>query len=489
MTSEISIFHIPNKTENYTIIYNELLKRDDISGLAKGMWCYMMMLPPTWKLHRSELYTHFTEGRKLKTKAFNELIEKGYIIAEQPQKEGKFESWEYKVYESSQYPLVQRAIVQSAKVQCTKEHLLSTNEVVTDESTTDATKISLSKDKDKLLPEPSRDDLCPDYIKLCTEVGKSGLFKKVPLYKKNSTIPISDALDTQEIMFSLLKGTFIKDCNVTIKSNQVASWLNDMSLDRIISICTNPKLKDYYHPDNFKDFFVAHRSGHQSRFLTWARPQYGTVPSNCNTTIPTVTMQKDVTIPKKIMDQFARIKAFPRISKSLNDKKLQDHLIFLDKWWQNSYPTIKDYNQKYVGSYCGSFETIIDCLLNIMEGWQGKIFDESFFEYGKWGWNQYIKNCTEAGVDIIITDKMLERRKLDKEIAESNRKLRERNALREEAGLPPSVIPTSDGKLPYEIENERLAAIKAAKKQVELDERKKVEEAMREKVRNGGSIL
>ena len=398
--TNITIHHIQNKTENYSVIFNECLRRDDLSGLAKGIWCYLMTLPPTWKIHRKELFTHFTEGRRAKTNAFNELIEKGYIQAVQIRNGNLFGAYEYNVFESSLY-----RFTESDKTESDKEPLLNTdgaitNESTTDESTTDDTKISLSKDKDKELPEPSRDDLLPEYIKVATEVAKSGLFKKVPLFKKNSTIPVKDALYTQDMILSILKGTFIEDYHVTVDSNQDISWLENMTWDRVASASSNPKLTNYYHPDNWLDFFVAYRTTHKSKFLSWARPQFGTVPSNCNATTPNVTMQKDGTIPESVQLSLKTLKSCSKF-KPRDEKKLIDNLIFLDSWIKQEYSWVEEYNN-------GKHRDMYDSLPNMMEGfvyvmnhWESRSsFDESFVEHGKWGWNSYVKECRKNDVEL-----------------------------------------------------------------------------------------
>ena len=54
-----SIQRIKNKTENYTIVSNEIFRRSDVSARAKGVYAYIMTLPDDWKLYKSELYKHF----------------------------------------------------------------------------------------------------------------------------------------------------------------------------------------------------------------------------------------------------------------------------------------------------------------------------------------------------------------------------------------------------------------------------------------------
>lgn len=90
------------KNSNYSIISNELARNSEVSIKAKGLYFYIMTLPETWEIHREELYRHFKEGRSSLDKAFNELIDLGYIIQNRKRNEdGSFGSIEYTVLESN----------------------------------------------------------------------------------------------------------------------------------------------------------------------------------------------------------------------------------------------------------------------------------------------------------------------------------------------------------------------------------------------------
>jgi len=96
-----TIQRIKNKTENYTIVSNEIFQRSDISARAKGIYAYIMTLPDDWKLYKSELYTHFSEGRDAIDSAFKELENLGYIMMEKTKgKDGRFSGWNYRIIES-----------------------------------------------------------------------------------------------------------------------------------------------------------------------------------------------------------------------------------------------------------------------------------------------------------------------------------------------------------------------------------------------------
>ncbi|WP_150467627.1 hypothetical protein [Francisella sp. SYW-9] len=92
------------KNQNYSTIANECFKDPNISARAKGIYGYIMTLPDNWKLQKTELYRHFSEGQKAIDTAFKELRDKGYISQNRIQKDnGQFGGWEYVVYEYSNH--------------------------------------------------------------------------------------------------------------------------------------------------------------------------------------------------------------------------------------------------------------------------------------------------------------------------------------------------------------------------------------------------
>jgi hypothetical protein len=97
-----SINRIKNKTENFTIVSNEVFKRNDVSARAKGLYAYIMTLPDDWKIYKQEIFTHFSEGKNALDSAFKELEKLGYITKEKTKNEkGQFVGWDYTIYESA----------------------------------------------------------------------------------------------------------------------------------------------------------------------------------------------------------------------------------------------------------------------------------------------------------------------------------------------------------------------------------------------------
>ncbi|MCF7953876.1 MAG: hypothetical protein K9K78_07355 [Spirochaetales bacterium] len=98
-----SIIRVKNKSNNFTILSNELLKRSDVSARAKGLYCYLMSLPDDWEISKGEVYTHFTDGKYSMNAAFRELEGLGYILKKQVRNDrNHFNGWHYTVFESIQ---------------------------------------------------------------------------------------------------------------------------------------------------------------------------------------------------------------------------------------------------------------------------------------------------------------------------------------------------------------------------------------------------
>lgn len=100
------------KNANYSVISNGVLRSPLISARAKGIWAYLMTLPDDWRLHKSELCKHFTEGRDALNSAFAELEEHGYISKSlRKNKSGTIEGWEYTIHEEITVSLETRQTV------------------------------------------------------------------------------------------------------------------------------------------------------------------------------------------------------------------------------------------------------------------------------------------------------------------------------------------------------------------------------------------
>ena len=88
------------KTKNYTVINNEILKRNDISWKAKGIMCYILSLPEDWIINLNEIMQNATEGKAAFRSGWKELVDLGYVERKPVYKDGLIDFWETTVWES-----------------------------------------------------------------------------------------------------------------------------------------------------------------------------------------------------------------------------------------------------------------------------------------------------------------------------------------------------------------------------------------------------
>jgi hypothetical protein len=119
------------KTGNYVVMSNDLLRRDDVSAKAKGIYAYLMALPHDWVVRKTELQRHFKDGRDAIFSGWYELVKLGYIQVTETKGGGKGipPTVEYTVYE---YPF-ECGFSDVENTNPKKPHLVSTEgEVKTD---------------------------------------------------------------------------------------------------------------------------------------------------------------------------------------------------------------------------------------------------------------------------------------------------------------------------------------------------------------------
>ena len=89
-----------DKTNNYTVIHNQFLRRKDLSWKAKGILAYILSLPDDWNINLKEVMTHATDGEASFRSGWKELSDKGYV-KRRPVRDGqRIKHWETIVYEN-----------------------------------------------------------------------------------------------------------------------------------------------------------------------------------------------------------------------------------------------------------------------------------------------------------------------------------------------------------------------------------------------------
>ena len=88
------------KSKNYSIISNEILRRKDLSLKAKGLMSLILSFPDSWDLNINGLVAIVKESKNTIYTILKELNKKGYIERERiTDKSGKVVRWELIVYE------------------------------------------------------------------------------------------------------------------------------------------------------------------------------------------------------------------------------------------------------------------------------------------------------------------------------------------------------------------------------------------------------
>lgn len=89
------------KTKDYTVLNNNFLKNNELSMQAKGLFSYILSLPEDWVIYKSELITHFSNGKDAVFSAIKELESFGYLKKEKAKSEkGRFAGYKYTVIEN-----------------------------------------------------------------------------------------------------------------------------------------------------------------------------------------------------------------------------------------------------------------------------------------------------------------------------------------------------------------------------------------------------
>ena len=90
-----------DKFANYSMIDNAVLRDARLSWKAKGIMCYILSLPVTWKIFAKEVERHATDGNKSFRAGIKELEAYGYIIKRKSKDNmGRFSGWDYEVIEN-----------------------------------------------------------------------------------------------------------------------------------------------------------------------------------------------------------------------------------------------------------------------------------------------------------------------------------------------------------------------------------------------------
>lgn len=100
----MSTFRIQKRENPFVQIDKTMIYDNQLSFKAKGILSYLLSRPDDWKVYEVEIVKHAKDGRDSVRSGIKELVDCGYIERKKIRGEkGKFEGYEYLVYETSDH--------------------------------------------------------------------------------------------------------------------------------------------------------------------------------------------------------------------------------------------------------------------------------------------------------------------------------------------------------------------------------------------------
>lgn len=87
--------------DQFTTLLNQPLQKDILDAIALGIYCYLMSLPPNWKIIPAQVAKHFKLGIGTIRKKLKLLIGLGYIFYGQESANGRFGAGRYLIFQRS----------------------------------------------------------------------------------------------------------------------------------------------------------------------------------------------------------------------------------------------------------------------------------------------------------------------------------------------------------------------------------------------------
>ena len=93
-----------NAAHPYVMILRETLYDKNLSLKAKGLLCFILSKPDDWQIYVRSLAAELMESKNTVGSIINELIEKGYCVRSERNREksGAYNGYDYMVFESLQ---------------------------------------------------------------------------------------------------------------------------------------------------------------------------------------------------------------------------------------------------------------------------------------------------------------------------------------------------------------------------------------------------
>jgi hypothetical protein len=83
-----------------TQVKTEILRDPNLSMQAKGLYAYLETHSKSFKIYKSELQNHFSNGKDAVRNAFDELVQAGYVHSIRVVENGKFKGWNHILHDT-----------------------------------------------------------------------------------------------------------------------------------------------------------------------------------------------------------------------------------------------------------------------------------------------------------------------------------------------------------------------------------------------------
>lgn len=104
--------HQARKTDNFTLIGNDLLRNKALSFKARGILCHLLSHKAGWVIRMAELRKDAVDGEAAIRTGIEELIAAGYMTRERVKGEGgRMNGWSYEVYEEPLAPETRKSSI------------------------------------------------------------------------------------------------------------------------------------------------------------------------------------------------------------------------------------------------------------------------------------------------------------------------------------------------------------------------------------------
>ena len=250
------------KKSNFTVLDNTFIFDDRLSNRAKGLFTFMMALPPTWDYTVAGLLKFCTDRRDAVNETLKELERAGYLVRSRIRdKKGRLTKSEYVLYET---PRNQESVEINGQSPKTENPLLdptiplkSNNQPITDNPTLDYPVLDepmLGK------PEQLNTKGIKDLNNQALNKSNGGSSRKKERNRqelivsidrmftllKNISLPKGmDLMMLQSFDRLLLHPEKFTESGITTNPDQIAEILEKMSDDQIVEVIIIPSAEGY----------------------------------------------------------------------------------------------------------------------------------------------------------------------------------------------------------------------------------------------------